>query len=118
MKISILVKISKNFDFGQNFRESRLMSIFFKHSILEKKIAENVDFGRDFKKIAILVKNLEYLDFFFLKISILVKIFENFDFVQNFGKSPFSSKFWKISIFVKIFEKQNLGKKNWHWSKF
>ena len=49
-KISILVKVSKNFDFGQILTK---ISIFGKKI---SKIATNFDFGQIFRKISILVK--------------------------------------------------------------
>ena len=78
-------KLSKNLDLGPNywkilnavkmFWKSRFCSNFAKLEILVKI----------FRKISILVKNHENIDFVenLHKIMILVKIFENLDFGQN-----------------------------------
>ena len=49
MKISILVKISKNFDFGQYLYKSQVWSKFMKISIWVK-IFENIGFGQNCRK--------------------------------------------------------------------
>ena len=81
MKISILIKISKYLDFGQNFRilpilmkiveKSRFWSNFRKISI-DVKLSKNPDFGQNFRKIPILVIIFEKSRFClnFLKINL------------------------------------------------
>ena len=120
-----------NFDFGQNWRKFRKMSILVKFS-------KNFDFGHNFRKISSLVK-------FFQKISILVNIFENCekcrfcqifvkfrfyskftkngDFFENFQKFRFWSNFEKLSILVRKFSKKIrilviIFEKLWFWSNF
>ena len=51
-KISILVNIYGNLDFGQNLWKSRLWS----------KLSENLDLGQHFRKISILVNIFGNLD--------------------------------------------------------
>ena len=98
-------------DFDQSFRKKRFLWKCLKISILVK-MYENLDFGQNRQKNSILVKkklkiSISVIFFFFFlnlefrqnfrKISNLVKILESNDVVQNW---------WKISILVWIFEKQ------------
>ena len=115
MKISILVKIYENLDFGQNYRKililvnifekSRFLSISSVKSIGVKifpKYGQNFQkcrFGSKFENMSISIKN-------FKKISILVKIKKKYQFrrksnlVKFVEKSRFWSKFNKMSILV------------------
>ena len=105
-----LVKFSKNFDFGQNFRKFSISFRKFGNISMKVKFS-NFDLGQIFEKFSfwsnfrknfhsILVKSFENFVKFrfwscFWKISILVKFSKIFDFGQIFQK---------ISILVKIFE--------------
>ena len=116
-KLSIRVKFSNNFDFGQNLRKISILVKFSKISILVKfsknisiliKIFESFWFIRKFRKILISVK--------FSKNWNYGQIFEKFRFWSNFRKFRFWSnfrkkhfdfdqnfrKFWKMSILVKF----------------
>ena len=55
---------------------------------------KNLDFGQNFRKISILVKIFENLDFD-------QSCGENHHFGKNLGKISILVKFWKVSIFVK-----------------
>ena len=100
-KISILVKFSEKFPFWLNFRK---ISIFSKSSKNYdfSKIFENVDFGQFFQ-------NFDFVQVS-EKNSILVNVSQNFrfcssDLTKNFDKFQFFlENFEKISIFVEIFE--------------
>ena len=94
--MSILVKFSKNVDFGQIFekfrffRKSRIISFF-------SPISENFDFWSEYTKNFDLSKISNFIDF--------GHIFKNFDFGENFRKIfEFFESFRKISIRVKNFE--------------
>ena len=103
-KLSIRVKFSNNFDFGQNFRKISILVTFSKilvelskkNSILVKIFEnfKNVDFSKIFVKFRLWSKFFEKFRFF-RKISILVKFLKNFDFGQNFEKLCFCSNFRK-----------------------
>ena len=91
-KISILVKIFENLDFGQISWNSRfiqtilILAKIVKMSNFVKNCRKLSQFSSKFSNILILVKIYKILDF--------GKIFENLDFGQNFRK---------ILISVKIF---------------
>ena len=105
-RTSILVKIFKNHDFGQNFRKF----------LFESKFSKSLTYVKKILKLPIFVEIFENLDFYqnFPKITILVIISENFDFgkkknsensafFQNCWKCGFRLKFSKNSILFKIF---------------
>ena len=103
-KITILVKILENLDFGLNF---------WKISILVKIVKKNLDSGQNSWNSRFIFKNLDFAQTFqiikfcekllyiisilwkFSKIFILVKINKILDFGQNFQKSWFQSKILK-----------------------
>ena len=108
-KISNLVNIYENLDFGQS-----LWKFWFR-----PKWWENLDLGQHFRKISILVNILGKIDFgHFPQILVLVKISEKCRLGSKFAimsilvkitkKSRFSSKFSKISLLVKIVEKSQM----------
>ena len=140
--MSILLEIIENLNFGRNFPEIAILSIFLKITnlvdIFEKfqfqsKFSKHVHFGRHLRKIAIVkfCGNLEFgrnvrksrfwskfsknLDFIrnLPKISIFGKICQNLDFGQILRKSHLRSKSAKISILMEKFQKSRF----W-WSKF
>ena len=84
-KITILVEILKNLDYGRNFKKNTIFS-------------KNLDFGWDDRKISIGIEIFENLDFGgnFSEISIIVELFEI---------SWFWSKFKKISTSVESCKK-------------
>ena len=130
-KISISVKLSKIFDFGENFEKFRFrfskkfrylvkcsknfrtkfsisVKLRFRKISISVRISKNFDFGQNFRKISILVKfSNNFVKIFdsnqnFEKISILVKFFDKFRFwSENFDFGQFK----KISIVV--FSKKN-----------
>ena len=124
MKISVLVKIDENLDFGKNCRQimmlvnilgkSRFQSISSVNFDFGQNFPPNPDFGQNFWKMSIWVKICKYVDLgqIFPKISILVKIFENIDFGDMVEKSQiwknlsknldFGQTCRKLSILVKI----------------
>ena len=112
--MSIHVTLSKNPDFGQNYRKiAILVKIFenldcedFRNTSILVKIFENLDFGQNFRIYRLWTKFSNMSDFEDLEIR------DNFKFGHNFRKTSISlktSRFWsncpKISILVKIFEK-------------
>ena len=104
--ISILVQISKNLDFGQNFWKNLDWSPNFRYiSILARKIAilvkifENLDLGQNLRKI-----------------SNLYKFSKNFYWCQTFENPDFGQNLRKIAILVKIFEILDFGKDFWNTS--
>ena len=116
-KISILVRIDANLDFGKNCRKiSSLINIFGKISILvnflrdfdlsEKKY-KNFGLGKNFRKMSIWVKICKYQDFGpnFQKISIWVKILKILIWSHFVKKCRFGSKFANIKILVWIYKK-------------
>ena len=133
--MSILVKFSKNFDFGQNLRKIPIFQNFRKISIWVKSL-KNFDFGQIFEKFRFwskffkifdLFENFEKFRFrFFVKIfhnfrcirklrtiSILVKFSKNSDFGQNFENNVRGQIFEKNLDFRKIFEKFRFWSKFW-----
>ena len=113
-KISILVKIFENIDFGQNSWNSR---IIFKQSWFWRKFSyiltfvsisgNYLDFGQNFWTSRLWVK--------FQIISILVNIFGRiFILVKIFEKSVFLSKILKILLLVNSFSlNHNFGRNFW-----
>ena len=118
--------VSKHHDFGPSIRKSRFWSKYMKNLDWCQNFRNMSILAKIQKKMAILVKIFENLDFgeYFLNTSILVKIFENIDCGQNFRKIPilvkivvdidfgnfsqkerFCSKFADIKTFFIIFEK-------------
>ena len=93
----ILVKFSKDFDFGQTFTKNSIEVKFFenidfgwyfiKNFKFWSKFLKNLDFGENCRKLSILVKFTKIM-----KILILVKIFE---------KCRLRSKLTKLSILEK-----------------
>ena len=94
MKISILVEICENRDFGQNFEKIRDFGQKVRKILILVEIFENLDFA---EIVEIFQK---YLDFGrnLSKISILVEICENLILGRNVLKSRFWSNFVKISF--------------------
>ena len=106
LKISILVKISDNLDFSQNWREPWHWT----------KVLKNIDYRQNLRKISILVKkNFEHLYFCpnLRKCWFRSKFSENIDSGHSFQKSRFCSKCLDILILVNVFEK-----KSWFWQNF
>ena len=129
-KISISVKISKNFDFGQNFRKISILSqIFDKNFDLSqnfekfwfwskfsevfesnqirffRKVPKTFYIGQNFQK-----KNLSTLVKFSKKCRFWWKFRITFDFGEIFEKFRFVREVGKISILVKFSKSSNLVK--------
>ena len=99
MKISILVKIDENLDFGQNYRKFRIRSIFMKISILVR-VYETFGFGQNGRKILIFEKSQFWIKV--SKIFDLVKTYQNLDLDNIAENVDYSENFRKMSIWFKI----------------
>ena len=113
LKISILLKILENLDFGQYFRNITILfkilenpdfSENFTQSRYWSKFSKNLDFGQDFWKS-------QFWSMFIKKISILLKILQiNYKNRWNLSKHiNFGHKLRTISISVKVFENLDFG---------